>query len=104
MRRLSLLALLLACCPPLRAAAPPDPLRQAIRRGLDRLEQGASGYTTRRQCFSCHHQAVTVAAFVAAKKRGLRVPDKVLAEQVEFTVESFRDRLASARKGTGIGG
>ena len=61
----SILALLVAASAA-SAAAPPDARSYAIRRGIDRLQAGAAKYTHNRQCFSCHHQALTVAALMAA--------------------------------------
>lgn len=86
-----------------RAAAPPDPVAQAVRRGLWRLEQGAANYVTHRQCFSCHHQALTLAAFAAANERGFRVSRAALQEQTEFTLATFRDKHADLRKGSNVG-
>ncbi len=87
-----------------RAAAPPDPVSHAIRRGLWRLEQGAASYVTHRQCFSCHHQALTLAAFAAATRRGFRVPAALVQEQTAFTLATFQDRHADLRKGQNVGG
>jgi N-acyl-D-amino-acid deacylase len=86
------------------AAAPPDPVARAARRGLWRLEQGAASYVTYRQCFSCHHQSLTLAAFAAAKARGLSVSLNLLREQTEFTLATFRDKHADLRKGSNVGG
>lgn len=85
-------------------AAPPDPLALAVRRGLARLEEGATRYTQKRECFSCHHQALTVSAFAAARQRGLKVPDGLVREQVKFTLDSFRSKLDSVRKGQRVPG
>jgi hypothetical protein len=96
--------LTLALTPPLFAAAPPDPLPRAVRQGLDRLARGAAGYVQKRQCFSCHHQTHTIAAFAAAGRRGFTVSSAVLAEQVEFTLNTFRPKLARVRKGLAVEG
>jgi N-acyl-D-amino-acid deacylase len=86
------------------AAAPPDRVDAAIRRGLRRLEQGAASYVTNRQCFSCHHQSLTVAALIAAKQRGFAISERLLDEQTAFTVETFKPNLAKVRKGENVGG
>lgn len=86
------------------AAGPPDPLPGAIRRALARLEAGATQYTRHRQCFSCHHQALTVAALADARRRGFAVPGRAFDEQVAFTLDTFRPRLADVRRGVGVGG
>jgi N-acyl-D-amino-acid deacylase len=103
MRRLSLL-LLLAVAPAAGAVGPPDPTARAIRRGLERLREGSANYLTNRQCFSCHHQAVTIAAFVAARKKGFAVPAAGYDKQVQFTLDTFRPKLAQVTKGQSVGG
>ena len=100
---LSLLLLWSIPCPA-PAAAPPDATSQAIRRGLDRLQMGATRYTEKRQCFSCHHQALTVAAFAEAKSRGFAVDEAFIKDQVAFTLDTFRPKLAQVRKGQAVPG
>src|SRR4051812_5352907 len=92
----------LALAPHAFAAAPPTRAAQAVQRGLRRLEQGAARYTANRQCFSCHHQAATLAAFTAARARGFRVPEQAHRAQVEFTLDTFRGKQAQLRKGAGV--
>ena len=102
----SLLALLAysAMASATSAAAPPDRMSQAIRRGLDRLQAGAAKYTENRQCFSCHHQALTVAAVVEAKGRGFAIDSDLLKDQVRFTLASFAPKLDQVRKGQSVPG
>jgi len=102
MRRLSLL--LLAAASTAGAAGPPDPMPRAIRRGLERLREGSANYLTNRQCFSCHHQAVTIAAFVAARKKGYAVPPVAYDKQVKFTLDTFRPKLDKVARGLSVGG
>lgn len=87
-----------------QAAAPPDPVSRAIHRGLRRLEEGAGNYISNRQCFSCHHQSLTIAAMVSARARGFTVSDTFLEEQTTFTLDSFRNNLGKVRKGENVGG
>jgi N-acyl-D-amino-acid deacylase len=86
---LCLLALLAG---PAAAAAPPpvDHRGPAVRLGLSRLEKGAASYVTKRDCFSCHHQTHTLAAFASARRRGFAVPEKEFAAQLKFTLATFR--------------
>ena len=104
MRSLLLLLLLGSIPFPAPAAAPPDATNQAIRRGLDRLQKGATRYTENRQCFSCHHQALTLAAFAEAKSSGFAVEDKFTKAQVAFTLDTFAGKLAQVRKGQAVPG
>ncbi len=102
--RFLLTVFVLGWASPLFAAAPPDLLPRAVRLGLNRLAQGAAGCVGKRQCFSCHHQAHTVAAFAAARRRGFTVSPAALTEQVEFTLDTFRPKLARVRKGLAVEG
>src|SRR5258708_19700436 len=46
-----------------RGEGPLDSTRTAIEKGLRRIGQGAASYTTHRECFSCHHQAMALLSF-----------------------------------------
>jgi N-acyl-D-amino-acid deacylase len=81
----------------------PD-LKTAIKRGLRRVEEGAANYTKHRQCFSCHHQAVSIEAMAAARKLGHDIEATKLDHQVKFTLESFSSRRELLQKGEGVGG
>lgn len=85
-------------------AEPTPTVRDAVTRGLKRLEQGSASYLTHRQCFSCHHQSLSLLPMAAAKRRGFTVSSEHVAKQVEFTLASFRTKHETLRKGQGIGG
>jgi N-acyl-D-amino-acid deacylase len=82
----------------------PDPVRVAIERGLKRLDQGSASYVTHRQCFSCHHQALTIAALKSAQKRGITIDPGRLKQQLDFTLATFSNRKDRLIKGEGVGG
>lgn len=104
MKYLTASLILTVCVSPTLAVGPLDRLGPAIERGLDRLQQGSHNYTTKRQCFSCHHQAMTIAAFTTARQQGYNVPEKALDAQVEFTLASFRSKKDTIAKGQAVGG
>jgi N-acyl-D-amino-acid deacylase len=81
-----------------------DAVRTAVERGLKRLDQGSANYVTNRQCFSCHHQALTIAALRSAQQRGIRIDPERLGQQVEFTLATFRPRKQQVARGQGVGG
>jgi hypothetical protein len=81
-----------------------DPVRRAIERGLKRLDQGSGNYVKNRQCFSCHHQALTVAALRSAEQRGIAIDPERLKQQLDFTVATFSNRKDRLVKGEGVGG
>jgi hypothetical protein len=103
-RTLAALLLVLAAAPARAADADPAAVRQAVVRGLKRLEEGSASYVVNRQCFSCHHQAVTLAAFAGARRRGFEVEVARLREQTEFTLRTFTPNLERLRKGQASAG
>src|SRR5690349_18898636 len=70
-------------------AAPPEtaiqPIRSAVERSLALLQKGATEYTVKRTCFSCHHQALPIVVFTAARARGFAIDEKELQRQLKFT-------------------
>lgn len=100
------MVLVLNLNPPASAQeAPPEvEVRQAIQKGLVRVEAAARNYPEHRQCFSCHHQTMPVVAMVAAEKAGLEIDREVLDETLAFTEEDFAGRLENLRQGVAIGG
>src|SRR5205807_922796 len=61
----------------------PDTLKTAVERSLPRIEQGASNYIKNRQCFSCHHQAMSILSLTSAHKRGFRVEPATIGQQID---------------------
>jgi N-acyl-D-amino-acid deacylase len=102
MRGLPILAVALALLPVRLQAA--DPARTAIEKGLRRIEQGAASYVTKRQCFSCHHQALSILSLTSARRRGFQVDEAGMRRQIEFTLDSFKAKKARILKGQGIEG
>jgi hypothetical protein len=96
--------LLLAAVPEVRNEEPADAVRAAVKKGLVRLEKGSASYTRNRDCFSCHHQAISIAAFRSARQRGFPVDQENLTAQVEFTLDSFRSKLDKVTKGQAVPG
>src|SRR4051812_10371542 len=103
------LALLVMTVAPARATEPsPAPtseaLREAVTRGLRVVEKAARSYPQHRECFSCHHQTLPMFAMVKAGEHGVSPARGLLGDQAEFTVASFRDKVAAMSQGKGIGG
>ncbi len=78
-------------------------IKAAVEKGLKRIETGAVNYPKHRQCFSCHHQAMSVLSTTVAKQRGFTVDDDLLKAQIEFSLKTFRNKEQIA-KGQGVGG
>jgi N-acyl-D-amino-acid deacylase len=99
---LALIPLLLA--PVVRADEPADPTKAAIQKSLRRIEQGAANYTKNRDCFSCHHQAMSMLSLSSARRRGFAVEPAKVRQQVEFTLHTFGPKKDQVVKGQGIPG
>jgi N-acyl-D-amino-acid deacylase len=104
MRRTCLVLALLTITPALHADSPADAVKAAVDKGLRRLEAGAANYTTNRQCFSCHHQALPVFALTSAKQRGFTVTPDAVKKQLEFTLAFLSPKKEKIAKGQDIGG
>lgn len=96
------LALLIAVAPA-RADAP-DAIRAAIDKGLRRIEQGSASYIKNRQCFSCHHQAVTIHVMASARDRGFNILAEKFRQQVDFTIDTFKPKRERVAKGEAVPG
>ncbi len=81
-----------------------DRLRAAISKALPTLEAGSIGSANKRQCFTCHSQAVPVFAFVEAKRQGFSVDEENLKRQLQHTYDHLKRGLANYRQGKGQGG
>src|SRR5688572_7029757 len=70
-------------------AAAPDPsvteIRGAVSQALPLIRRGAAGAIEKRECFTCHHQALPVVALSLARGHGFAVEDGEIRAQVEHT-------------------
>lgn len=78
--------------------------KASIERSLRRIEQGAANYTRNRQCFSCHHQAMSLLSLTSAQNRGFKIELDKIKQQVEFTLATFSPKKEELLKGKGIPG
>jgi N-acyl-D-amino-acid deacylase len=104
MRHAAAVFALLLALPAASADPSPDPIRAAVERGLRRIEQGAASYPKHRDCFSCHHQAMSITSLTSARRHGFVVEPAKIRQQVEFTLKTFEPKKAQMRKGQGIPG
>jgi N-acyl-D-amino-acid deacylase len=82
----------------------PTHLRQAIDRAIPLLQKSLEEYARRRDCFSCHHQAVPVIALRLAKSNGFAITDETLRAPAEHAENDLHSAIESYRKGDGQGG
>src|SRR5262245_43107037 len=98
-------ALLLLVLPaPAYAETKADPTRAAIEKGLGRIEKGAASYITKRNCFSCHHQAMALLTLSSARQHGFAVDPGKIRQQVDFTLKTFLSKKDRVLKGQGVEG
>src|SRR3712207_2999104 len=81
--------MILSLAPALEAAADdpsPEEVREAVDRALPLIRAGAAGSIQKRDCFTCHHQALPVVSLSLARRRGFAVADREIRDQVEHTL------------------
>lgn len=104
MRALAALLVAAVFTTPIRADGPPNPdVKAAVAKGLKRIEAGVTRYPRHRRCFSCHHQAMAAFSLTAARRRGFPVDADRLRKQIDFSLQTFRNKALIA-KGHGVGG
>ena len=74
----------------------PDAVREVLGRTVPLLQKSAATYVEKRDCFSCHHQALPAITVARARRAGVSVDDDFTDEQSDFTLEYF-----SGRQGAG---
>jgi hypothetical protein len=79
----------------------PEAIRAAVGKALPLILKSTAEYPEKRDCFSCHHQAVPVIALSAAKERGFTIPPEAISDPVEHTEADLRGSLESYQKGEG---
>ena len=78
--------------------------RMAVARAVSLIEKSAATYVDKRECFSCHHQALAMMAMSRAKLSGIELQPDSLSTQVQFSLEYFGDRRKRLLKGEGVPG
>src|SRR5215212_3676410 len=83
----------------------PDVIKAAVTKSLPLLETGARGsMEKRKQCFTCHNQALPIMALTTARARGITVDADNLRRQVEFTADFLAKNRTNYAAGKGQGG
>src|SRR5207244_11033884 len=82
-----------------------EAIKAAVAKSLTLLETGARGsMEKRKQCFTCHNQALPVMALTTARSRGITVDEENLHRQVRFTADFLGTNLTNYLAGKGHGG
>ncbi len=79
-------------------------LRAATARAIEIVEKSSAEYLKQRECFSCHHQAMSIMALMEARTRGLKFDMPNLQAQVQRTLDHLRRGEADYRQAKGQGG
>jgi len=82
-----------------------EAIKAAVVKSLPLLETAARGsMEKRKQCFTCHNQALPVMALTMARSRGITIDPENLRRQVEFTAEFLARNRTNYLAGRGQGG
>ena len=81
--------------------ATPDRIRAAVARALPPLQKGLIVYAEKRDCFSCHNQAVPLVAMEIARARGLTIDEDAFEGAMDLTLADLESALGQYRKGRG---
>ena len=79
----------------------PARIRSAVERALPLLQKSLVVYAEKRDCFSCHHQAVSLVALEIARSRGLAIDEDAFQGAVALTLADLESALEPYRKGRG---
>src|SRR5216117_402189 len=82
-----------------------EAIRAAVAKSLPLLETGARGsMEKRKQCFTCHNQALPVMALTTARSRGITIGAENLRRQIQFTADFLASNRTNYLAGRGQGG
>jgi hypothetical protein len=82
-----------------------EAIRAAVAKSLPLLEVSAkTSMEQRRQCFTCHNQALPVMALTVAAGRGFTVDAENLSRQLQFTADFLARNRTNYLAGKGQGG
>ena len=80
-------------------------IRAAVEKSLPLLESSARGsMEKRKQCFTCHNQALPVMALITARSHGIPIDEENLQRQMQFTADFLEKNRTNYLAGRGQGG
>ena len=80
-------------------------IRAAVKKSLPLLEAAARGsMEKRKQCFTCHNQALPIMALTTARSRGFTIDAENLQRQLQFTADFLAKNRTNYLAGKGQGG
>jgi hypothetical protein len=82
-----------------------EAIKAAVTKSIPLLETAARGsMEKRKQCFTCHNQALPIMALTTARSRGIRIDGENLQRQVQFTADFLAKNRTNYLAGKGQGG
>ncbi|MBG30282.1 MAG: hypothetical protein CMI31_09820 [Opitutae bacterium] len=81
-----------------------SPAGEAVSRAIPLIEKSVLAYVEKRDCFSCHHQALAMMALGRSRDFGLKVAQDSIATQVKFSLDYFGGRSKLLLQGKGVPG
>jgi hypothetical protein len=72
-----------------------------VAKALTPLQKGLIVYAEKRDCFSCHNQAVPLVALEIARARGLAIDEEAFEGAMGLTLADLESALGQYRKGRG---
>lgn len=81
-----------------------DTLVRHAQLSLQLIEHSSAVYLRERECFSCHHQSMSILTLMSARGRGLKVDHDNLERQVKRTIERLELGKEQYKQGQGQGG
>jgi ankyrin repeat protein len=97
-----------------KAATPPGPLGErgraegspsvkgALARSLPLLQQSARIFTQKRECVSCHHQALVAMTVGLARKQGFAVDEPLADSERSAVLDRLAKNREANRRGSGV--
>jgi len=80
-------------------------IKAAVKKSLPLLETAARGsMEKRKQCFTCHNQALPIMALTTARSRGFTIDAENLRQQLQFTADFLAKNRTNYLAGKGQGG
>lgn len=80
-------------------------IKAAVKKSLPLLETAARGsMEKRKQCFTCHNQALPIMALTTARSRGFTIDAQGLRQQLQFTADFLAKNQTNYLAGKGQGG
>ena len=77
---------------------------KAAARAIPLIEKSILVYVDKRECFSCHHQALAMMALGRSRDAGLEVAEDSIGTQADFSLDYFGGRSKLLAKGKGVPG